>query len=204
VCAPSNCPAALASQTRASALSGVQTINLSCCSGITDEGVKALAGVHTIQLSGCARITDEGVKALTGVHNILLPGCALIIDEGGPEGGGGYDHQLPVRLQTHHPRGCEGAGERACIDLQCTPQVTVEALKALTGVRFVVLGSCCFTEEPVPTSLCSARAHVQAALQSISPAHMLRFSATFSAVKITFNPKTLKMRRTNRSASSSS
>ena len=62
--------------TDVSALSGVHTLNLSCCDLITD--VSALSGVHTLNLSNCPLITD--ISALSGVHTLDLSRYRLITD----------------------------------------------------------------------------------------------------------------------------
>src|SRR5580692_10927860 len=48
------------------------SIDLSFCYKITDEGLKYLKGVHTINLSYCNKITDKGLKYLKGVYSIKL------------------------------------------------------------------------------------------------------------------------------------
>ena len=51
-------------------LRGLQTLDLSFCSAITDEGVHALASLvslQTLNLSFCTAITDEGVDALASL-----------------------------------------------------------------------------------------------------------------------------------------
>ena len=50
----------------------MQTINLSYCNGITNEGLKYLKEVQTIDLSYCNGITNKGLKYLQEVQTINL------------------------------------------------------------------------------------------------------------------------------------
>ena len=61
---------------RISDISVQLSLNLSCCSKITD--VSGLGGVHTLNLSGCSNITD--VSGFGGVHTIDLSHCRKITD----------------------------------------------------------------------------------------------------------------------------
>ena len=151
-------------------LNGIHKINLTCCSQITDKGLRYLAdksmflscelegvhtvslsnydqglkyltGVHTINLSGCNQITDQGLQYLKGVHNINLKDCNQITDQG---------LQYLKGVHTINLKGCNQITDQGLqylkgvhtINLKGCNQITNQGLKYLTGVHTINLDSC--------------------------------------------------------------
>jgi hypothetical protein len=76
--------------TIANGLPQLQSLNISHCGNITDEGIRALATgcpqLQSLNISHCGNITDEGIKALatgcTQLQSLDISGCVNITDTG--------------------------------------------------------------------------------------------------------------------------
>jgi hypothetical protein len=122
-----------------SALPALQTLDLSWCDGVSDDGVRAVGqrlgrSLTCLNLAGCRALTDpaaEAVAALSRLATLNLAGCRLLTDHG--TGGGSRwkrcwlamasEWTLPVaprRLKAvfhHHPRRCRARGQAGGVDV---------------------------------------------------------------------------------------
>jgi Leucine Rich repeat len=69
-------------------LKGLEALDLSGCSRVTDAGIRdleGLTGLRSLLLCGCEQITDRGIallSTLTGLQRLDLTDCAKITDAG--------------------------------------------------------------------------------------------------------------------------
>jgi len=57
----------------------LQNLNLSCCNGITDKGIRYLKGLHHLDISECHQIKD-GIRDLEMLQYLDISNCKHITD----------------------------------------------------------------------------------------------------------------------------
>jgi hypothetical protein len=62
-------------------LQGIQILEMSECSNITDNAIVHLKGIQMLDMFECSNITDNALVHLKGIHTLNIAGCPKITNE---------------------------------------------------------------------------------------------------------------------------
>ena len=123
-------------------LSGIHTLDLTSCEGLTDDALAPLAGVKRLSLWWCVQLTDACLKHLGGIETLNISRCHLIT-------GAGFARLRGLRHLLL--RACSAVPMDALAHLEgihtlvlegCKQEFSAEALAPLAGVQRLCMSKC--------------------------------------------------------------
>ena len=125
-------------------LDNIHTLYLTCCDGITDDGLKYISengNIHTLKLTHCRNITDAGIKYLGNLHTLHISCCYNVTNECIKHLGNLHTLILwGARNVTDE--GIKHLGNLHTLDLSSTGEITDDGIKHLGNLHTLKIGWC--------------------------------------------------------------